>query len=97
MFLEAGGEAQHLFLVLAAEGVYPRDARAGVGERAGLVKDDGVRLRDGLEELAALDGDVLPPGLAHGGEHGEGHGELESAGEVHHEHAYRPLHFPCER
>ena len=63
VLLEAGGKAQHLLLALAAEGVYPRNARAGVGERAGLVKDDGVRLRGGLEELAALDGDVRASGL----------------------------------
>ena len=37
-----------------------------MGEGAGLVKDDGVRLCCRFQELAALDGDVLASRFPHG-------------------------------
>ena len=86
VLFEARGETEHLALLIAAEGDDLRDLGRGVGERAGLVKDDGVRLGDGFEEAPALDGDVMAAALAHGREHRDGHGELECAGEVDHQH-----------
>ena len=34
-----------------------------MGEGAGLIKDNGIRFGCGFQKLAALDGDMLPPGL----------------------------------
>ena len=87
VLFEARGKAEHFTLLVAAEGDDLRDLGRGVGERAGLVKDDGVRLGDGFEEAPALDGDVMAAALAHGREHRDGHGELECAGEVDHQHS----------
>ena len=67
-----------------------------MGEGAGLVKNDGVRLGHRLQEFTALDSDVLPSRLPHGGEHRQGHGQLQGAGEVHHEYRQRPCHVPGE-
>ncbi len=44
VLLEAGSDAQHFVRLAAAERDDVRNDRAGVGQRAGLVKDDGVRL-----------------------------------------------------
>ena len=66
VLLQAGGQAEHLRLVVPAEGDDPGDPGRGVGQGAGLVKDDGVRLGHGLQELAALDGDPTVPRLLHG-------------------------------
>ena len=85
VFLQARGKAQHLALFVAAKGDDLRDGGGRIGERAGLVEDDSVRLRDGLEEASALDGDMMAAALAHGREHRDGHGELERAGKVDHE------------
>ena len=87
VLFEARGEAEHLAFLIAAEGDDSCDLGRGVGERAGLVKDDGVCLGDGFEEAPALDGDVMAAALAHGREHRDGHGELERAGEVDHQHS----------
>ena len=87
VLLEARGKAEHFTLLVAAEGDDLRDLGRGVGERAGFVEDDGVRLGNGFEEAPALDGDVIAAALAHGREHRDGHGELERAGEVDHQHS----------
>ena len=86
VLFQARGETEHLAFLIAAEGDDSRDLGRGVGERAGLVENDGVRLGDGFEEAPALDGDVMAAALAHGREHRDGHGELERAGEVDHQH-----------
>ena len=96
MLLQAGGKAQHLRLILAVEGDDLGHPGAGVSEGAGLVKDDGVRFGHGFQELAAFDGDMLPSRLPHGGEHSQGHGQLQGAGEVHHQHRQGPGHVSGE-
>lgn len=60
--------------------------RRGQRQCAGLIEDDGVRLRDGFEEFSALDGDVIFRSLANGAEHSERHGKLERTAEIHHQH-----------
>ena len=97
VLLEAGSDAQHFVRLAAAERDDVRNDRAGVGQRAGLVKDDGVRLGQRLEELAALDGDMIGARLAHRGQDCERHGELERAGEVDHEHGQRAGDVARER
>ena len=66
VFLQAGGQAEHLRLILAVEGDDLGHLGTGVGKGAGLIKDDGVRFGCGFQKPAALDGDVLTPGLPHG-------------------------------
>ena len=58
-------------------------------ERAGLVEDDRLRLGDRLQKPPALDGELIGARLLHRGEHRDGHGELECAGEIHHQHGER--------
>ena len=89
VLLKAGGEAEHLVLLVSAEGYDIGDLGACVGERAGFVENDGVGLGDGLKELAALDGDAVCTALAHGGKHRYRHGKLQRAGEIDHEYGKR--------
>ena len=79
------GQLQNFALVAAGEGHDLHYLRGGTGEGAGLVEHDSVGLGQGFQILAALDGDVIAAALAHGGEDGQRHGELECAGEIHHQ------------
>ena len=79
------GQLQNFALVAAGEGHDLHYLRGGTGEGAGLVEHDSVGLRQRFQILAALDGDVVAAALAHGGKHGQRHGELERAGEIHHQ------------
>ena len=56
-----------------------------MGQGARFIKHDGVGLGQSFQIFSALDGDVVVAALAHGGEDGQRHGELEGAGEVHHQ------------
>ncbi len=56
-----------------------------MGQGTRFIKHDGVGLGQGFQIFSALDGDVVVAALAHGGEDGQRHGELEGAGEVHHQ------------
>ena len=85
VLLKAGGKAQHVVLLALAEGDDVHHLRGGAGQGAGLVEDDGVGLGQRFQILAALDGDVGRAALAHGGEDGQRHRELERTGEVHHQ------------
>ena len=85
VLFQTGGQLQNFALVAAGEGHDLHYLRGGTGEGAGLVEHDGVCLGQGFQILAALDGDVIAAALAHGGKHGQRHGELERAGEVHHQ------------
>ena len=85
VFFQAGGQLQHFALVTAGEGDHVHHLRGGAGEGAGFIEHDGVRLGEGLQILAALDRDVIAAALAHGGQHSQRHGELQRAGEVHHQ------------
>ena len=85
MLLQAGGQAQHIRLVLPAEGNDLRNHRAGMGQGAGLVKDHRIRLGHRLQILTALHRHMEPAGLPHSGEDSQGHCQLQGAGEVHHE------------
>ena len=84
-------EREHVVFFLAAERHDCRHARSGMGQRAGLIKDDGVRLRHRLHEAAAFDGDVMDAGFLHAGEHRDRHGELERAREIDHQHGERAV------
>ena len=53
MLLQTGGQAEHLRLLLPLKGRL-RHPWAGVGEGAGLVKDDGVRLATASRNLPPL-------------------------------------------
>ena len=86
VLLQTRRQTQHLLSVVTPEGDHVLHRGDGVGEGTGLVEHHGIRLGHGLQEAATLDGDVIAAALPHGGEHGDGHGELQSAGEVHHQH-----------
>lgn len=47
-----------------------------MGQRAGLVKDDGIGVGQSLQILAALDRDMVAAALTHGGQHGQRHRQL---------------------
>ena len=96
VLFQTGRQTEHFLLAVAAEGNDLRDGRRGVGERAGLVEDDGVRVRDRFEEASALDGDMMHAALAHRGEHGNRHRQLQRAGEVHHQHGEHLRHVACD-
>ena len=67
VLLQAGGQPQHFGFLLGAERYHLSHPGAGVGQGAGLVKDDGIGSRHSLQEFAALDGDVGASRLPHGG------------------------------
>ena len=85
MLFKAGRQTQHIVALFIAEGDYIGDGGACAGQCARLIEYDGLGLRDSLEELSALDGDVISPALAHGRQHRYRHCQLECAGEVDHQ------------
>ena len=85
VLLEAGGQLQNFALAAAGEGDDLDHLGGSAGQGAGLVEDDGVGLGQGLEVLAALDGDMACAALAHGRKNGQRHGELEGAREIDHQ------------
>ena len=97
MLLQTRGKAQHLALVLAAEGHDLRNRRLRVGQRAGLVKDDRVGLGDGLQKAPALDGNMIAAALAHGRKHRDRHGQLERAGEIDHQNGQHLRDVPRQK
>ena len=76
MLLQAGGKAQHFRLIVSAEGDDRRHGGCRIGQRAGLVEHNGVRLGHRLQKASALDGDVIAAALPHGGQHRNGDGQL---------------------
>ena len=96
VLFEAGGEAQHLFAAASAEWHDLRDARLCGGQRACLVEDRGVGLRQRLDVLAALYQHAVFDALAHRGEYRERRRYLYRAGVVDHYRRRRALGVPCE-
>ena len=100
VLLKAGGKAEHFVLVPTAEGHNLRHTRRGIGQGSRLVKDHRVGIRNRLKEAPALDGEVMRMPFPHGGKHRDGHGELQRAGEVHHQHRKHFGHVagqePCQ-
>ena len=96
VLLQAGRQPQHFRFLFTAEGHHLSHLWTGVGQSAGLIKHDGIGSGCHLQELAALDGDMGAPRLPHGGEDGQGHRQLQGAGEVHHQHRQSPCHIPGE-
>ena len=85
MLLQTGGNAKDLVLCAGAERNDLHNGRGGMGQRAGLVKNDGVGVGQCLKILAALDRDVVAAALPHGGQHRQRHRELQRTGEVYHQ------------
>ena len=85
MLFQTGSKLQYLLLPAAGEGHHLHHLRGGVGEGAGLIEHDGVRLCQRFQILATLYGDVVFPTLPHGREHRQRHGKLQRTGEVHHQ------------
>ena len=85
MLLQASGKAQDLILAPAIGGEYAGKTRLRLGERAGLVKDNGVGLGKRLKVLRALDHDAHLGSIAHSGHDGNGTRELECARVVDHQ------------
>lgn len=73
------------------------DGGGRVGQRAGLVKHDGVGVGQGLKIFAALDCDVVAAALAYGGQHGQRHRQLERTGEIDHQNRDRTGHVAGQR
>ena len=97
VLLQAGGQTQALGLIGSAEGHYFDNFGGGMSQCAGLIEHNRVRFGGSFQEFPSLDRDIALAGLADGGEHGERHGELESAGEVHHEERQRPVCIACQK
>ena len=55
VFLQTGGEAEHIRFPVSAEGNDLRHLRRGVGQRTGLVEHNGIRLGHSLQKTPALD------------------------------------------
>ena len=97
MLLQTGGKPQHFRLVASAEGDDRRHGGGRIGQRAGLVEHNGVRLGHRLQKASALDGDVIATALPHGGQHRDGDGQLQGTGEVHHQHRQHFRHIPGQK
>ena len=85
MLLQAGGKAQDLVLAPTVGRQHASQARLGLGQCAGLIKDNGIGLGKRLKVLGALDHDAHLGGVAHGGHNGDGTRELERARIVDHQ------------
>ncbi len=85
MLLQASGKAQDLVLAPAIGGEHAGKTRLRLGQRAGLIKHNGVGLGKRLKVLCALDHDAHLGGIAHSGHDGDGTRELECARVVDHQ------------
>ncbi len=85
MLLQASGKAQNLVLAPAIGREHAGKTRLRLGERAGLIKHDGIGLGKRLKVLRALDHDAHLGGIAHSGHDGNGTRELECARVVDHQ------------
>ena len=79
VLLKARGQTQHIRFLIIGEGHDIGDLWHGVGECAGLVENDGVCVRNGLHEPAALNRDMRRACLAHRGQNRNRHRKLERA------------------
>ena len=88
---QRGGDGQRAAPVEVAEGVDRDDARMAVAERAGLVEDDPVGAREGVQGFAAQrEHAQLRQRAVRGGQCG-GHGQRQRAGAADHQHRQRDL------
>lgn len=85
MLLQTSGKAQDLVLAPAIGGEYAGKTRLRLGERAGLIKHNGVGLGKRLKVLRTLDHHAHLGGIAHSGHDGDGTRELECARVVDHQ------------
>ena len=85
MLLQAGRKAQDLVLAPAVGRQHTSQARLRLGERASLIKHNGVGLGKRLKVLRALDHDAHLGSIAHSGHDGNGTRELECARVVDHQ------------
>ena len=85
MLLQASGKAQDLVLAPAIGGKHAGKTRLCLGERAGLIKHNGVGLGKRLKVLRALHHHPHLGCIAHGGHDGNGTRELECARVVDHQ------------
>ena len=97
VFFHTGRDPEHLCGIMAAERNHPGHCGTGIGQGTGLVKDDGIRGGDLLQEFAALDGDLIETGFPHGGKYAQRHGEFESTGEIHHEDGNGPCQISGQK
>ena len=74
MFLQTGGQPQHLIGAVAAEGDHLGYLGRGIGQGAGFVKHNGVGAGHDFQILSSLDGYMGSASLAHGRQHGQRHG-----------------------
>ena len=79
MLLQASGKAQDLVLAPAIGRQHASQARLRLGERAGLIKHNGIGLGKRLKVLRTLDHDAHLGSIAHGGHDGDRTRELECA------------------
>ena len=85
MLLQASGKAQDLVLTPAIGGEHASQARLRLGQRAGLVKDNGIGLGKRLKILRAVDHGAHLGSIAHSGHNGNGTRELECARVIDHQ------------
>ena len=85
MLLQAGRKTQDLVLAPSIGGEHASKTRLRLGERAGLIKHNGVGLGKQLKVLCALDHDAHLGSIAHSGHDGNGTRELECARVVDHQ------------
>src|SRR3990170_2411187 len=83
VLLDTSAVAQHEVAVIAAKWDNGRDARATLGQRAGLVERNGIDPGEALDPLAALDQYVLLRKRENRGVYGERNCHFQSAGIVH--------------
>ena len=86
MLLQACSRGQYLIPFKAVEADHIGNLRAGIGQSTGFVKYNGIRLSKRLQILAALDGSTILRSLPHRRDHGNGGGQLDGTGEIHHQH-----------
>lgn len=85
MLLQASGKAQDLVLAPAISRQHAGKTRLCLGERAGLIKHNGVGLGKRLKVLRTLDHDAHLGSIAHGSHDGDGTREFECARVVDHQ------------
>ena len=89
--LRQSGGLEELFLCIGFLGVDGGDGEGAPGQGAGLVKDHGLRMGQGLQIVAALDQDAAPAGAADAAEKAQRHGDHQGAGAGDHQEYERPV------
>ena len=85
VLFQAGGQLENFLLITPGERHNLDHFRTCMGQGTGLIKHNSIRLGQGFQILASLDGDVVGTAFTHSRQHGQRHGKFKCAREIDHQ------------